>query len=170
MVYVSPSVAVQSLAAGKVDAAWLFEPYDRIARLTSDVQPIYEIGDVWPFPCMVPITSGEEWEINRDTITKVLDAQKESIEMLEKEPRKAAEYVAYRFIEGDSLETPYGRVDAVDVIEEAIKAQTFKWKVDDADIARMQELSDIMVEQRSLEKPSDVTEIVDLSWQESIKG
>jgi NitT/TauT family transport system substrate-binding protein len=59
MVYVSPSVAVQSHEAGKVDAAFLFEAYDRIARLIADVKPIYEIGDVWPFPCMITITSGE---------------------------------------------------------------------------------------------------------------
>jgi NitT/TauT family transport system substrate-binding protein len=59
MVYVSPSVAVQSHEAGKVDAAFLFEAYDRIARLIADVKPIYEIGDVWPVPCMITITSGE---------------------------------------------------------------------------------------------------------------
>ena len=32
---VSPAVAVQSLVSGRVDAAFLFEPYDRIAQLVA---------------------------------------------------------------------------------------------------------------------------------------
>jgi NitT/TauT family transport system substrate-binding protein len=168
MVYVSPSVAVQSLAAGKVDAAFLFEPYDRIARLTADVKPIYEIGDVWPFPCMVTITSGETLNDKRDIINKVLDAQKEAIEMLENEPEKSAELLAARFIEGESIDTPNGPVKAVDIITDAIKAQTFTWELNESDVARMQELADIMIEQGSLKEPIDVTTIVDLTWQESL--
>jgi NitT/TauT family transport system substrate-binding protein len=168
MVYVSPSVAVQSLQAGKVDAAFLFEPYDRIARLTADVKPIYEIGDVWPFPCMVTITSGETLKEKRDIINKVLEAQKEAIEMLENEPEKAAELLASRFIEGDSIDTPNGPVKSVDIITDAIKAQTFTWELKESDVSRMQKLADIMIEQGSLKEPIDVKEILDLTWQESL--
>ena len=56
---VSPQVAVQSLAAKRVDAAFLFEPQASIAKLIAPVKQIYEIGEVWPFPCMVVITSGD---------------------------------------------------------------------------------------------------------------
>ncbi|MCE7078596.1 ABC transporter substrate-binding protein, partial [Bordetella bronchiseptica] len=56
---VSPAVAVQSLVGKRVDAAFLFEPYDRIAQLVAPVKQIYEVGQAWPFPCMVVITSGD---------------------------------------------------------------------------------------------------------------
>ncbi|WP_268638586.1 ABC transporter substrate-binding protein, partial [Escherichia coli] len=41
---VSPAVAVQSLVGKRVDAAFLFEPYDRIAQLVAPVKQIYEVG------------------------------------------------------------------------------------------------------------------------------
>lgn len=166
MVYVSPSVAVQSLAAGKVDAAFLFEPYDRIASYTSPVSRIYEIGDVWPFPCMVVITSAETLEGRKDVIHRVLDAQKEAIEMLNDDPARAAEYLAHRFIEGDTLDTPDGPVAAVDIITEAIQSQTFTWEITPEQIDRMQEIADIMLEQGVLEEQIDVKQILDLTWQQ----
>ncbi|HUH39987.1 MAG TPA: ABC transporter substrate-binding protein, partial [Castellaniella sp.] len=56
---VSPQVAVQSLVGKRVDAAFLFEPQASIAQLIAPVKQIYEVGEVWSFPCMVTITSGE---------------------------------------------------------------------------------------------------------------
>ncbi|WP_336885115.1 ABC transporter substrate-binding protein [Caldalkalibacillus salinus] len=167
MNYVSPSVAVQSLQAGKADAAFLFEPYDRIARLQGNVDEIYEIGKVWPFPCMVVITSGDKLDEDREKINKILDAQKDAIEMLENEPREAAEYIYHRFVEGDTFDTPDGEVSAVDVIQEAIEAQTFTWQITPENVQQMQDLADIMVDQGVIDEPFDVESIIDLNWQES---
>lgn len=55
---VSPAVDVQSLVGNRVETAFLFEPYNRIAQLVAPVKQIYEVGQSWPFPCMVVITSG----------------------------------------------------------------------------------------------------------------
>ncbi|HET8791513.1 MAG TPA: ABC transporter substrate-binding protein, partial [Modicisalibacter sp.] len=83
---VAPAVAVQSLVGGRVDAAFLFEPYDRIAQLVAPVEQIYEIGEVWPFPCMVVITSGETLEKREEAVWAALDAQRDAIQMLENKP------------------------------------------------------------------------------------
>src|SRR3954462_6043842 len=65
---VSPQVAVQSLVGKRVDAAFLFEPQASIAQLIAPVKQIYEIGEVWPFPCMVVITSGETLKKRKDAV------------------------------------------------------------------------------------------------------
>ena len=57
------------------------------------------------------------------------------------------------------------------VIEEAIATQDFTAKLDDADLARIQELADILQELGSLKtrdgKPFDTSAILDLSWQDA---
>jgi len=67
----SPQVAVQSLVGKRVDAAFLFEPQARIAKLVAPVKQIYGIGAVWPLPCMMVITPRE-----------TLGAQREAIDLL----------------------------------------------------------------------------------------
>ncbi len=169
MNYVTPTVAIQSLQSGKVDAAFLFEPYDRIARLQGNLDEIYEIGEVWPFPCMVVITSGDKVKNHQDTIYKVLDAQKEAIEMLENDPGKAAEYIYPRFAEGETFESSDGEVASVDVIQEAIEAQTFNWKLTPENVDQIQKVTDLMVEQNILDSKFNVKDIIDLSWQKEKK-
>ncbi|WP_434456034.1 ABC transporter substrate-binding protein [Stutzerimonas urumqiensis] len=169
---VSPAVAVQSLVAGRVDAAFLFEPYDRIAQLVAPVEQIYEIGEVWPFPCMVVITSGETVEKRKEAVWKSLDAQREAIAMLENEPAKAADLIADYFIAEPTLKTlERGELPRDKVIEEAIKTQTFSAKLNEDDLKRIQELADILQAQGSLKtrdgKPFDTASIIDLSWQKA---
>lgn len=169
---VSPAVAVQSLVSGRVDAAFLFEPYDRIAQLVAPVKQIYEIGEVWPFPCMVVITSGETLAKRKDAVWKSLDAQREAIELLENQPAEAAKLIADYFIAEPTLKTlERGELAREVVIEEAIATQDFTAKLDDADVARIQELADILQELGSLKtrdgKPFDTSAILDLSWQEA---
>ncbi|WP_421681570.1 ABC transporter substrate-binding protein [Stutzerimonas urumqiensis] len=169
---VSPAVAVQSLVAGRVDAAFLFEPYDRIAQLVAPVEQIYEIGEVWPFPCMVVITSGETVEKRKEAVWKSLDAQREAIAMLENEPAKAADLIADYFIAEPTLKTlERGELPRDQVIEEAIKTQTFSAKLNEDDLERIQELADILQAQGSLKtrdgKPFDTASIIDLSWQKA---
>lgn len=165
MVYVSPSVAIQSLTAGKVDAAFLFEPYDRIARKTIPVTPLYDVGEEWPFPCMVAITSGKILQEKQIAINKMLDAQKEAIEMLENQPKEAAKILAKRFIETETIDTTNGRINSVDLIAEAIEAQTFNWEITQENIQQMKDIVQMMIDQQMLSKPLNVEDILDLSWQ-----
>jgi NitT/TauT family transport system substrate-binding protein len=171
---VSPSVAVQSLVAGRVDAAFLFEPYDRIAQLVAPVKQIYQIGEVWPFPCMVVISSGATIDKRKEAVWKSLDAQREAIAMLQKQPAEAAKLIAPYFIAEPTLKTLHeGEVPREKVIQDAIATQTFGAKLDDKELARIQELADIMQEQGALKtrdgKPFDTRAILDLSWQEQNK-
>lgn len=169
---VSPAVAVQSLVGKRADAAFLFEPYDRIAQLVSPVKQIYEVGQSWPFPCMVVITSGEVLETRKDAVWKALDAQKEAIDLLKNDPAQASRLIAAYFIAEPTLKTlKHGDLPREQVITDAIKTQVFTAKLTDEDAARMQEIADIMQKQGSLKtrdgKPYDVSGIIDLSWQEA---
>lgn len=170
MQYVSPAVAIQSLAANKVDGAFVFEPFASIAKLSYPVKEIYEIGSEWPFPCMVVITSGDLVKNNRDAVNKMLDAQKEAIEMLQNDPAKAAGFITKEFIQEDTVKKIDGsEVPAVDVIKAAIESQKFNWAIEDQDVQRMQEVSQMMVDQGILEKAVDVNTALDLTWQEQQK-
>jgi NitT/TauT family transport system substrate-binding protein len=171
---VSPQVAVQSLAAKRVDAAFLFEPQASVAKLIAPVKQIYEIGEVWPFPCMVVITSGDTLKKRKDDVWKSLDAQKDAIDMLQKKPAEAAKYIAAQFISEPTLKTlTKGEVPREAVIADAIKTQTFSPALTPKEQARMQEIAGIMQEQGALKtrdgKPFDVNQILDLGWQKDRK-
>jgi NitT/TauT family transport system substrate-binding protein len=171
---VSPQVAVQSLLGKRVDAAFLFEPQARIAQLIAPVKQIYEIGEVWPFPCMVVITSGDTLKKRRDAVWKSLDAQREAIDLLQKKPADASRLIAGYFISEPTLKTlKHGDMPREDVIRDAIKSQTFSPVLTPKEQARMQEIADILQEQGSLKtrdgKPFDVKSITDLSWQKERK-
>lgn len=167
MVYVDPGQAIQSLASGAVDAAFVFEPYDSIASHTLGAKQIYEIGKVWPFPCMVVITTDDHLNNERETVNKLLDAQKEAIEMLQNDPKQSAELIMKHFVESDTMESHHGgTVESADVIRQAIETQVFNWDITPDQVARMQEISDMMKEQGVLDKEVKVADIIDLSWQE----
>ena len=69
-----------------------------------------------------------------------------------------------RTLEIDGKETK-----AVDIITEAIKSQTFNWELTDAEVKRMQEMTDMMLKQGVLKEKVDVTTLLDLSWQKQQK-
>ena len=167
---VSPQVAVQSLVGKRVDAAFLFEPQATIAQLTAPVRKIYEIGEVWPFPCMVVITSGDTLKKRRDDVWKSLDAQKDAIDLLTQQPAEAARLIASYFIAEPTLDTlKHGKLPREDVIRDAIKSQTFSAVLTEKEQVRMQEISGIMTAQGALQakdgKPFNVANITDLAWQ-----
>ncbi|MEO8171019.1 MAG: ABC transporter substrate-binding protein, partial [Oxalobacteraceae bacterium] len=171
---VSPQVAVQSLVGKRVDAAFLFEPQATIAQLIAPVKQIYEVGEVWPFPCMVVITAGETLEKRRADVWKSLDAQHEAINLLQNKPAEAAKLIASYFIAEPTLKTlKHGDLPREDVIRDAIKSQTFNAALSAKQQLRMQEIADIMQEQGALKtrdgKAFDVKSIVDLSWQKDRK-
>lgn len=169
---VSPQVAVQSLVGNRVEAAFLFEPQARIAQLVAPTRQIYEIGEVWPFPCMVVITSGEVLKERKEAVWKSLDAQRDAIELLENQPDEAAKLIASYFIAEPTLKTLDGKeIPREQVISDAIKSQTFSPILTPQEIDRMQEIADIMQSQGSLKTRDgerfDVTKIVDLEWQQA---
>ena len=171
---VSPQVAVQSLVGKRVDAAFLFEPQATIAQLIAPVKQIYEIGEVWPFPCMVVIASGDTVKKRKDALWKSLDAQRDAIDLLQKQPEQASKLIAEYFISQPTLKTlKNGDVPRETVITDAIKSQTFSPVVTSKEVARMQEIADILTEQGSLKtrdgSPFDVKTILDLSWQKDRK-
>ncbi|MBB5216953.1 ABC transporter substrate-binding protein [Parapusillimonas granuli] len=171
---VSPQVAVQSLVGKRVEAAFLFEPQARIAQLVAPVTQIYEIGEVWPFPCMVVITSGDTLKKRKEDVWKSLDAQRDAIDLLQNKPEEAAKLIASYFISEPTLKTlKHGEVPREDVIRDAIKSQTFSPILTDKEQARMQEIADIMQGQGALKtrdgKPFDVGTIIDLEWQKARK-
>lgn len=171
---VSPQVAVQSLVGSRVDAAFLFEPQARIAQLIAPVKQIYEIGEVWPFPCMVVITSGDTLKNRKADVWKSLDAQREAIDLLQNKPEEGAKLIADYFIAEPTLKTlKHGEIPREDVIRDAIKSQTFSPILTEKEVARMQEIADIMQSQGALKtrdgKPFDVKTIVDLEWQQERK-
>lgn len=171
---VSPQIAVQSLVGKRVDAAFLFEPQASIAQLIAPVKQIYEIGEVWPFPCMVVITSGDTLSKRKDAVWKSLDAQREAIDLLQKKPSEASKLIAGYFIAEPMLKTlRKGELPRETVITNAIKSQTFSAALTQKDLARMQEIADILQEQGSLKtrdgKPFDVKTILDLNWQKERK-
>ena len=171
---VSPQVAVQSLLAKRVDAAFLFEPQASIAQLIAPVTQIYEIGEVWPFPCMVVITSGDTLKKRKDAVWKSLDAQREAIDLLQKKPGEASKLIAGYFISEPTLKTlKKGELPRETVITDAIRSQTFSAALTQKELARMQEIADILQQQGSLKtrdgKPFDVKNILDLSWQKERK-
>lgn len=171
---VSPQVAVQSLVGKRVDAAFLFEPQARIAQLIAPVKQIYEIGEVWPFPCMVVITSGNTLKNKKEAVWKSLDAQREAIDLLQKKPEAAAKLIAGYFISEPTLKTlKHGELPREEVIRDAIKSQTFSAALTAKEQARMQEIANILQAQGSLKTrdggPFDVRHILDLSWQNDRK-
>lgn len=171
---VSPQVAVQSLVGKRVDAAFLFEPQASIAKLIAPVTQIYEIGEVWPFPCMVVITSGNTLKNRKDDVWKSLDAQREAIDLLQNKPQEAAKLISSYFVAEPTIKTlKHGEVPRDDVITAAIKSQTFSPILTDKEQARMQEIADIMQEQGALKtkdgKPFNVSDIIDLEWQKARK-
>lgn len=171
---VSPQVAVQSLVGKRVDAAFLFEPQATIAQLIAPTKQIYEIGEVWPFPCMVVIAAGDTLKKRKDALWKSLDAQREAIDLLQKKPNDAAKLIASYFISEPTLKTlKKGELPREVVIADAIKSQTFSAALTAKEQARMQEIAGIMQEQGALKtrdgKPFDVNSVLDLSWQKERK-
>lgn len=166
---VKPAIAVQSLVAGNVDAAFLFEPYDRIAQLVAPVKQIYEIGDVWPFPCMVVISSGKAVAEKKDILWASLEAQKKAIDLLSNDSAAAAKLIAHYFVAEPTLKTlNRGELSREEIIKEAIETQTFSAVLTDKEVQRMHEVKKVM-EERGMIVPNklDVDKVLDLSWQKT---
>jgi len=115
---------------------------------------------------MVVLTTGEQLAEDREAIDRLLNAQKQAIDMLETQPQNAAELLVTRFIAEEKLADEAGRKAAIDVVAKALEGQTFSWAVTESDVQRMEEIVDIMVDQKILETEIDVKPLLDLAWQQ----
>jgi len=168
ILYTSPSTALASLRAGRVDAAFLFEPYDSIVREVLPVTEIYEVGKRWPFPCMVVIVPGKLIAERPAAARKVLASLKRSIEFMKASPVEASRLLAPAFMpEGDLLAE--GRtVTSQEIMMKSLKSNIFDWRLTPADLKRMQELSAVMKELEILKQEVPISSVVDLRWQNEL--
>ena len=169
LLYTDPATALQSLLAGRVDAAFLFEPFDRVFRYQTPAREIYEVGKKWPFPCMVIVVSGRFMRENPAALSRFLQANQASIEFMKNRANEAAELLAPLFVPEGYIETPKGRVPAVQITGEALATQVFDWKITSSDISRMQELMEIMLAQGLLKERVDIGKILAVPEQASRK-
>jgi len=168
-VYTSPATALASLRAGRGDAAFLFEPYDSMARLSLPVTEIYEVGKSWPFPCMVVIVPGKLISEKPAVVKKALASIKQSIEFMKTNPAEASRVLAPAFMPEGGLTTDSGTVSAEEVMKRSLTTNTFDWRLSPADLKRMEELSGIMKELGILKKDVPLSSVVDLRWQKELE-
>ena len=102
----------------------------------APVKQIYEVGQAWPFPCMVVIT-GETLAKRKDDVWKALDAQNQAIDLLQKQPAQASKLIASYFIAEPTLKTlTRGELPRETVIAEAISTRCSR-PLTDKDTRRM---------------------------------
>lgn len=170
IMYTAPSTALASLRAGRVDAAFLFEPYDSIVRQVLPVTELYEVGKRWPFPCMVIIVPGKLTRERPDAVKKLLSSLKHSIEFMSAHPGEASRVLAPAFMpEGDSA-TEGHAVVAEEIMLRSLKSNVFDWRLRPADLQRMGELTAIMKEMGILKQEVLIDSVVDLRWQNELEG
>ncbi len=169
MMYTAPSTALASLRAGRVDSAFLFEPYDSIARAVLPTTEIYEVGKSWPFPCMVVIVPGKLINEQPEAVRKTLASIKRSIEFMKEKPAEAAKILAPAFMPEGEIDTGSHSVKPEEVMLKSLKSNIFDWRLSDADLKRMQELSGIMKGLDILNKDVSINSMVDLRWQKELE-
>ena len=164
IMYTAPSTALASLRAGRVDSAFLFEPYDSIVRATVPVTEIYEVGKSWPFPCMVVIVPGKLIKERPTAVKKVLSSLRRSMEFMKERPDEASRILAPAFMAEGDLVTDGRTVPAQEIMLKSLKSNIFAWRLTQADLKRMEELSVVMRELEVLKKEVPINSVVDLRW------
>jgi NitT/TauT family transport system substrate-binding protein len=169
IMYTAPSTALASLRAGRVDAAFLFEPYDSVARAVLPVTELYEVGKSWPFPCMVIIVSGKFIKEQPDSAGKTLAALKRSIEFMKQSPGEASRVLAPAFMPAGEIDTEGHKIQAEEIMLNSLKSNVFDWRLSQADLNRMQELSGVMKGLDILTRDVPLSSVVDLRWQKELE-
>ena len=164
IMYTAPSTALASLRAGRVDSAFLFEPYDSIVRATLPVTEIYEVGKHWPFPCMVVIVPGKLIKEQPGAVKKVLSSLKRSMEFMKEKPAEASRILAPAFMAEGEMAGEGRGVSAEEIMLKSLKSNIFDWRLTQADLKRMEELSAIMKELEILKKDVPLNSVVDTRW------
>ncbi|MFB3817510.1 MAG: ABC transporter substrate-binding protein [Candidatus Methylomirabilales bacterium] len=168
-VYTSPATALASLRAGRVDAAFLFEPYDSMVRASLPVIELDEVGKSWPFPCMVVIVPGRLIAERPGVAKAVLQSLKQSVGFMTTNPAEASRVLAPAFMAegGHKMET--GAIPAEEIMRRSLTTQKFDWRLGAADLKRMAELSGIMKELGVLKRDVPLETVLDLRWQREIE-
>ena len=169
IMYTAPATALASLRAGRVDSAFLFEPYDTVARAALPVKELFEVGKSWPFPCMVVTVPGKLVEEQPDTVRKILASIRRSIEFMKAKPTEAAKVLAPAFMPEGEIETEGHNVKPEEVMLKSLKSNKFDWRLSPPDLNRMQELAGIMKGMDILNKDVPISSIVDLRWQKELE-
>lgn len=169
IMYTAPSTALASLRAGRIDSAFLFEPYDGIARATLPVSEIYEVGKNWPFPCMVVIVPGRLIKERPEAARNVLASIKRSVEFIRQNPAGASRVLAPAFMPEGELATDGRSVTAEEVMLKALKTNVFDWRLSKTDLTRMDDLSGIMKDLDILKTHIPIRSVVDLRWQTELE-
>lgn len=169
ILYTAPSTALASLRAGRVDAAFLFEPYDSIVREVLPVTEIYEVGKRWPFPCMVVIVPGKLIAERPAAVRKVLASLKRSMEFMKASPVEASRLLAPAFMPEGDLVADGRTVTAQEIMMKSLKSNIFDWRLTPADLKRMQELSAVMKDLEILKQEVPISSVVDLRWQKELE-
>jgi NitT/TauT family transport system substrate-binding protein len=169
IMYTAPATALGSLRAGRVDSAFLFEPYDTVARAALPVKELYEVGKSWPFPCMVVTVPGKLVEEQPDTVRKILAGIRRSIEFMKAKPTEAAKVLAPAFMPEGEIEAEGHNVKPEEVMLKSLKSNKFDWRLSLPDLNRMQELAGIMKGMDILNKDVPISSVVDLRWQKELE-
>jgi NitT/TauT family transport system substrate-binding protein len=169
LLYTAPSTALASLRAGRIDAAFLFQPYDSMARAALPVTEVYEVGKTWPFPCMVVIVPGRLTKEQPDAARKVLASIKRSVEFITAHPAEASRILAPVFMPEGELAADGRSVSAAEVMLKALKTNVFDWRLSESDLTRMDELAAIMKTLDILKKEVPINQVVDLRWQTELE-
>jgi NitT/TauT family transport system substrate-binding protein len=169
IVYTAPSTALASLRAGRVDSAFLFEPYDSLAKASAPVTEIYEIGKVWPFPCMVVIVPGKLVKERPEAVKKSLAALKRSMEFMKEKPAEAAKVLAPSFMAEEGLQLEGKTMAPEEIMLKSLKTNIFDWRLAKKDLARMEELTGVMKDLGILKSDVPLNSVVDLRWQNELE-
>jgi NitT/TauT family transport system substrate-binding protein len=169
IMYTAPSTALASLRAGRIDAAFLFEPFDSMARATLSVNQVYEVGKNWPFPCMVVIVPGRLIKEQPEVARKVLASIRRSIEFIKQDPAEASRILAPAFMPEGELVAEGRSLPAQEVMLTALKTNVFDWRLSKADLKRMEDLSGIMKDLDILKTQVPISSVVDLRWQTELE-
>ncbi|HXG50736.1 MAG TPA: ABC transporter substrate-binding protein [candidate division Zixibacteria bacterium] len=169
IMYTAPSTALASLKAGRVDSAFLFEPYDSIVRATASVTEIYEVGKHWPFPCMVVIVPGKLVKDRPAAVRGLLASIKRSVEFMKQNPAEASRILAPAFMPDGDLSVEGRTIPAQEIMLKSLKSNVFDWRLSKADLKRMEELSGIMREMDILKNRVPLSSVVDLRWQTELE-
>ena len=169
IMYTAPSTALASLRAGRVDSAFLFEPYDSIAKASAPVTEIYEVGKVWPFPCMVVIVPGKLIKEQPAAVRKALSALKRSMEFMKEKPAEASRILAPAFMAEEGLAVEGKNISPEEIMLKSLKSNIFDWRLSQADLKRMEELSGVMKSLEILKTDVPLSSVVDLRWQNELE-
>jgi NitT/TauT family transport system substrate-binding protein len=169
IMYTAPSTALASLRAGRIDAAFLFEPFDSMARATLSVNEVYEVGKNWPFPCMVLIVPGRLIKEQPEVARKVLASIKRSVDFIKQNPAETSRVLAPAFMPEGELVTEGRSLPAQEVMLKALKTNVFDWRLSKADLKRMEDLSGIMKDLDILKTQVPISGVVDLRWQAELE-